>query len=117
MLAKEILLSCLVVVFLLASAIARLSSWSTAAMTLGGLFLMAMVAGVIGAVVSASRARKRERIRVEIESRYPDARVDDLSSGNWLITERASGHTRFELAPDGVSVIAAVKPNDAATVA
>jgi len=70
-------------------------------MTLGGVVLAAIVAGVMGALVSAFSARKRARIRAQIESRYPDARVDELSTGNWLITDRASGHTRFELAPDG----------------
>jgi hypothetical protein len=101
MLVPEILMSCLADLFLLASVIARFSSWSTAALTLGGLFLVTLVASAIGALASALRARKRERIRSEIESRYPDARVDDLSTGNWLIADRASGQTRFELAPDG----------------
>ncbi|CAE6795798.1 hypothetical protein R70006_05068 [Paraburkholderia domus] len=117
MLVPQILLSCLVVVFLLASAIARFSSWSTAALTLGGLFLMAMVASGIIGIVSALSARRRARLRAAIESRYPDARVADLPSGNWLVTDRASGHTRFELAPDGVRVATGGKRNEAATAA
>jgi hypothetical protein len=101
MLLPEILASCLLVVSLLASLISRFSSWSTVAVVLGSLFLVGTVACVVSALASALRARQRDHIRAAIESRYPDARVDGLSTGHWLITDRASGHTRCELAPHG----------------
>lgn len=40
---------------------------------------------------------KRELTTLELESRYPEARVTLLSSGNWLLTDIASGRTIREV--------------------
>ncbi|MEW6343006.1 MAG: hypothetical protein AB1704_20285 [Pseudomonadota bacterium] len=62
-------------------------------------FVIALIAGVPLYIAK----RKQNRMRVGIEQRFPGTRATYLKSGNWLLTEQSTGHTRCELERDGAT--------------
>lgn len=65
-----------------------------------GLALVLVVLAIID-YPDRRRMKVAEAKRLSIESRFPGARVTALSSGNWLVTDRSTGRTRFELTASG----------------
>ena len=76
-------------------------SWAAPLIFVAVVVVIAVVAGAILLGRGEWKLRKRARIRVELEARFPDAWVSDLSTGRWLITDRATGRARCELTSDG----------------
>lgn len=96
--------SWLLAVAMVAFAIGASSSWAAALVFVAVLLAIAVVAGAYLVGRAEWKLRKRARIRVELETRFPGAWVSDLSTGRWLITDRATGRAKCELTSDGRAI-------------
>lgn len=78
--------------------------WAFAAKLLLGIAAVCLILAGIGGLMAvrgrAGRKREEQQKRV-LESRFPAARVTQLSNGNWLITDVPTGRTRCELTANG----------------